>query len=169
MPLYRRRCDNDHDFEVLRSVKRMGNPELCPECGETSQHMVAGFSMRVSSTQEATKPYEQPAKRGPQTLHRMAGGKAVVNKQTGGYRPAITHHTWCPQENHERNVAILGKVNEGQRLNCEYCGYLWIFNKETSNYPLVEGVKESLRRPLRFTAGVQRNPESGYQGPERAA
>ena len=158
MPLYQRKCDScGKTFEVYRSVARR-EPVAC-ECGGSSCLLPATFHVGAAPAPVAVGGGSKTSR--PRYQKRAGGGMAF------GGRPMVTHHTRCPK-GHDANVAILGKLPEGLRVNCERCGYQWIYQAKTAAYPLVPGTKSSLRRPLRFTAGVDRRPETGYTAPEGA-
>ena len=169
MPIYQRTCRRcPHSWETLKRVGRRHDPEPCPLCGGESGLGVVGFSLKVDG------PRQTPP-RGREAVHRRHGGGAsVLNRETGGYRPAITHRTRCIKEGKDRNVAILSSLPEGLSLNCEVCGYQWIYQEATAEYPLVEGVREDYRKGTSFhmnESGMRNprgDPKNEYEKPERA-
>ena len=79
-------------------------------------------------------------------LFRPGGGAAYRVKDTGGWRPAVTHHTRCPNCNKIRNVAVLHEMDSGIfRVNCEWCGYQWLHRVFDAPMPLTRGTSEAFR------------------------
>jgi hypothetical protein len=91
-------------------------------------------------------------------------GQKYSRTDSGKWRPMTTHKTVCPSEGLWRNVAILADNGPmGLRLNCEVCGYLWLYKAETAEYPLLEGASGENTRQVFSAAG-----NSGYTNPERS-
>lgn len=97
---------------------------------------------------------------------RDGGGKAALVHETGNYRPAVTHNTYCPNEKRWRNVAILANAGNGRKwLNCEVCGWQWIYREETAPNPLVPGYKSFFSSQLMTPLDGQ----TRYTNPTRGA
>lgn len=174
MPIYLMRCEQGHEAEVLRSVANRDNPSICGDCTAPSHRVMAAFHTRVDDTpafEDDGRTYGDRyhermvnASR-PAVIERSGGGRAVKVQETNGYRPACTHNTRCPQ-GHWANVAILSEQAPwGKRLNCDRCGYVWLYNAETAEYPLREGYDKSFAAPLRFGADMAKGGERYEYGP----
>lgn len=155
MPLYEYRCEAcSSGFEAVRSVRLLDVPAPCPHCGEPADKVFSssGMNMHVTVTPDQEAPYVKPASLpgAPSVIGRQGGGRAVLNKDTGGYRPALTHHTRCPEEKRQRNVAVLGQMPWGLRLNCEACGYVWLHDEATAPDPLLAGYERELTPGQRY-------------------
>ncbi len=155
MPLYEYRCEAcSTGFEAVRSVRQRDVPASCPHCGEPADKVFSGsgLNIKVEVTPDHEAPYIRPSSKpgARQVLNRAGGGRAILNRETGGYRPALTHHTRCPDEKRQRNVAVLGKFPYGLRLNCEACGYVWIHQESTAPDPLLEGYERELTPGQRY-------------------
>lgn len=141
MPIYAYGCEAHGEFEVVRSVAKMSSPAHCPECGEEGEKSWNGYSfvVRTHVADHVLNRYTKEAANKPQVIERAGGGKAVLNPETGGYRPAVSHNAECPNEGgRRRNVAVLAKFGRFQyRLACE-CGYFWLYDSRHAD-DLVEG------------------------------
>lgn len=168
MPLLDYSCVEHGPFEALRRAGAVSSAP-CPTCEATSPRTYTAVGgLRIERAYDRQVDGKLPAA-GRKEQDRAGGGKAVVVKETGGYRPALTHHTQCPKERRFRNVAVLAEMPYGVRLNCEVCGYIWVYHAKTTDIPLVAGVDESLRPGKRFFMGTEDNMTSGYIPAERGA
>ncbi len=145
MPLYERKCvECDTQFErYIKSFRADGI--LCNCGGETVMVPSAPALITV-------QPGKQPVgtTRRPDFKRRAGGGVAALNKATGGYRPALTHMALCPNEQRTRNIAVLGRMPYGYRVECEACGYQWMHNAALGADSLRRGHDSSLRPGKQF-------------------
>lgn len=164
MPLYDVRCSSGHVTEVF--VRGASAPLTCKECGDVAEKLPSVFHARNVEVPEY-EPEKRVSRNRPKYIKRMGGGVAYKN-EFGNYRPAITHHTRCPQEKRQRNVAVLNDLpGLGLRLNCEACGYQWVHQEATAPDPLVLGIDTSLSPGQKFSNYVA--PGDQYVAPERGA
>lgn len=164
MPLYDVRCPAGHTTEVF--VRGASAPLTCKECGQTAEKIPSVFSVRGVEVPEAVPETLPNQRRRPKYIKRAGDGVAYKNSR-GNYRPAISHHTRCPNEKRQRNVAVLGTFPYGLRLNCEACGWQWIHQEATAPDPLVQGIDRQLSPGQKFSAYVA--PGDRYEAPERGA
>lgn len=167
MALLEYRCPEHGDFEKF--IRRAGESATapCPSCSSESKRVYSAVrAIRRQYDRQVDGEFGSTSR--PKTMKRAGGGVAVMNPETGGYRPAITHNTVCPKEGKWRNVAVLGEFSYGRRVNCEACGYVWIHQDSTAANPLRAGVDETYRPPRRvFMDGTDRGGK--YESPERGA
>lgn len=165
MPLFDFACPTHGKFEAYRRGAAQSAP--CPSCGTDAEKVFA-----LTHLAPADKPYDQqvdghfPNAHKPKVIDRAGGGKAAQT-HTGGYRPMVTHSTICPSESKWRNVAVLGQYPYGKRLNCEACGYVWIYNGANTDRPLHNEVREEYRPARRIFMDSSVSLHSGYIAPER--
>lgn len=167
MPLFDYRCEDHGTFEAFK--RRGATSAPCPTCGaEAGRVFVAAPVSKRAYDQSIDGKF--PNKNKPKVMERMGGGRAAQVKETGGYRPMLTHNTVCPKEGKWRNVAVLAAFPYGKHLCCEACAYTWVYSQSNGyDVPLNHGVREDLR-PSRT---IHMNPDvplhSGYTQPERGA
>lgn len=170
MPMYAVRCDNDHTGEVFRSVARRDEEDICP-CGAYTHRVMAwNGAMVVDETpayDDDLEPLSFKKRDRKEFLERAGSGKAALNKDTGGYRPACTHNTKCPK-GHWANVAITADLPYGKRLNCDRCGYVWIYQASTAADPLLEGYNPAFTPAQRYGTGMKLGGER-YEYGKRGA
>ena len=163
MPLFDVKCKNGHVTEVLvRGVNT--TPLACGTCGATAEKLPSLFHARGVEVPEGIPPVKVPHR--PKYVSRMGEGVAYKNEY-GNYRPALTHTARCPQEKRRRNVAVLGELPYGLRLNCEACGYQWIHQEKTASDPLIKGYDATLALGKKFSGLV--SPGDQYVAPERGS
>lgn len=169
MPLYDYRCGScGSGFEAFGRVGA-GETAPCPDCRGTAERAFSATRFNINMPYDQAIHGQFPTKHLPDVVKRQGGGVAIKNKETGGYRPALTHNTRCPKEGKWRNVAVLGEFPYGLRLVCEACDGLWIYNASLTDVPLNSGVDESLRPPRTIHMSAQVPLHSGYVAPERGA
>ena len=159
MPLYEWQLLSGTVVEVYRPLSRM---DEAPEPGAVRLFSAPAL-LRVDRANDVVVGTRRNK---PAVLKREGGGTAVLNRQTGGYRPALTHQAFCPICGQMRMVAILGVQGERRNrttVNCE-CGYVWIHSYGAPTMPgdgspLVEGYDGSLR--------IGQQSGSKYEAPER--
>lgn len=162
MPLYEYRCESGHSFEALRKAGGRGDPAPCPDCGgEAAPQFSTFLSPHAYDTQVEGKQFD---KNRPEHVRRGGGGGGMMNKETGGYRPTLTHNTECPRHKAWTNVAILTKTQYGQRIEGE-CGCQWVHQAATASSPLIKGTKGYLGAGQKFFGGEA----SKYRAAEREA
>ena len=166
MPLYDYQCDSHGTFEAFKKVGA-SQEAPCPACGEVSKRQY------VAPTFTHSRPYDQAVDGemrydGRDEMDRAGGGKAVRVKETGGWRPALTHNTECPKCHKMRNVAIMGVMVGAKLVACEACDYSWLHRADDAACPLFEGVDESYRPGKQFNMNPETPMTSGYKPPERA-
>ena len=160
MPLYEYRCESGHSFEELRKVGGRSNPAPCPDCGLAASPRLSTFlSPHAYDAQVEGKQFDKTR---PEHISRGGDGGAVMVKETGGYRPSLTHHTECPRHKKWTNVAVLGQVQGGNRVEGE-CGCQWIHRARDAGSPLVKGAKGYLGAGQKFFGGEV----SKYRAAER--
>lgn len=172
MPIYLMRCEHEHTEEVVRGVANRDNPYSCSVCSAPSHRVMAPFHTRIDDTPAFEDDgrtygdrYHERMVNAPRpgVIDRDGGGRAVKVQETNGYRPACTHNTHCPQ-GHWANVAVLADTPWGKRLNCDRCGYLWLYSEATAEYPLREGYDPTFAAPQRHGADMTRKYEYGPRG-----
>lgn len=164
MPLFDVKCKNGHVEEVLVRGVNM-TPLACSTCSEPVEKLPSVFHARGVVVPEPEPPSKVSRNR-PKYVKRMGEGIAYKNEY-GNYRPALTHTARCPQEKRRRNVAVLGELPYGLRLNCEACGYQWIHQEKTAGDPLIRGYDSTLSPGKKFSGFV--SPGDQYVTPERGA
>ena len=166
MPLYDFSCGTHGVFEQYTRMGATSAP--CPQCEADSSREFA-----ITSFPKVHRPFDKqvdghlPPRERQQVIDRAGGGKAGVVKDTGGYRPLITHNTVCPNEKRWRNVAVLADLPWGQRLNCEACGYVWVYQAGSTDLPLNDWVESSYRPSTTVHMSPDVPLHSGYEAPER--
>lgn len=165
MPMYDFRCPAHGVFEIYWRQARQEAP--CPSCAELAPRTYANTRFVFE------RPYDQAVDGemrydGTDEMERGGGGKAVRVKETGGWRPALTHNTKCPKCSRMRNVAVTSKVVGAHLVTCEACGYSWLHKAETAEVPLNTGVEEAYRPPRTIHMNSDVPLHSGYRAPERA-
>lgn len=158
MPLHDVKCDAGHISEVFR--RGAETPLVCAECGAAARVIPSAFTAVIAPVTYAEPPQKLP-KRRPQYISR-AGGGVAAKTENNTYRPALTHTATCPNEKRRRNVAVLGDLPYGKRLNCEACGYQWIHQENTAADPLLPGVDVALKpgKPI-ITGNKYTQPDRG--------
>lgn len=165
MPLYDVRCSAGHVTEVF--VRGASAPLTCKDCGEAAEKIPSLFNAVIVDYVETPKEKMPNQRAKPKYVQRMGGGVAYKNEY-GNYRPAITHHTRCPKEGRQRNVAVLNDLpGVGLRLNCEACGWQWVHQEATAPDPLIQGIDTRLSPGKKYSAHVA--PGDQYIAPERGA
>ena len=117
MPLYEYRCESGHSFEELRKVGGRSNPAPCPDCGsEASPQLSTFLSPHAYDGQVEGRQFDKTR---PEHISRGGDGGAGMGKETGGYRPSLTHHTECPRHKTWTNGAGFGTGQGGERREGE--------------------------------------------------
>ncbi|MDY6842990.1 MAG: zinc ribbon domain-containing protein [Thermodesulfobacteriota bacterium] len=64
MPIYEYHCAKcNNEFELMRPVKEIDEPALCPHCGSEGEKIISGFASKTGFyIKAAKKPYRESQK-----------------------------------------------------------------------------------------------------------
>ena len=166
MPSFDFQCDEHGKFEAFKRIKGPSTAP-CPYCGQDAEKVFSITTMTFNREYDQSIDGVFPNAGKAEVMNRGGGGKAVQVKETGAYRPVVTHSTKCPKENKWRNVAVTSAMAGAVLVTCEGCDYSWLHRSSDAADPLLEEVVEAYRPGITFNMNPDLPMRSGYQAPGR--